>query len=165
MNGFLAFAVSFGAMLTLMALMAVWLFRTARAPLWQAMPVMALVVAAACATPYQVAAMMGYPIWTPFSSLPKQAELIAFVPHDDDKRVDLLLREGHDAPRLYETAMDDNMKKLLREADEKLKLGERVGVIKRKGPKREGVTDIETPEAPYVLSNDAFALPSKDSPH
>jgi hypothetical protein len=126
------------------------------------MLVMFLAVVAACVAPYQVAAMMGYPTWTPFSSLPKQAELLAFIPHDDDKRVDLLLREGGNTPRLYETALDENMKKLLREADERLKLGERVGVVKRKGPKRAGVTDIDTPEAPYVLSSDAFALPAKD---
>ena len=58
--------------------------------------------------------------------------------------------------------MNEAMKKVLREAAERLKIGERVGVEKRKGSKRAGVTDIDTPEAPYVLSNDAFNLPSKD---
>jgi hypothetical protein len=53
------------------------------------------------------------------------------------------------------------MKKLLREADERLKLGERVGVVKRKGSKRAGVTDIDTPEAPYILDQNSFSLPSK----
>ena len=99
MNGFLAFIIPAGLFLALMGVIAAWLFRTSSAPLAMKLAVPSLIVALACITPSRVAALMGYPHWTPYTALPKQAELIAFVPHDDDKSVDLLLREG-DALRL-----------------------------------------------------------------
>jgi hypothetical protein len=57
---FSAFAASFGSMLLMAALISSWLFRFATAPLVAKIAVPALIVALACATPYQVNAMLGF---------------------------------------------------------------------------------------------------------
>jgi hypothetical protein len=87
-NFFSAFAASFGSMLLMTALISSWLFSSSTAPLIAKIAVPALIVALACATPYQVNAMLGLPILAPPATLPANAELIAFVSHDDDPLVD-----------------------------------------------------------------------------
>ena len=62
MNFFSAFAASFGSTLLMTALIGAWLFRSSTAPLIAKIAVPALIVALACATPYQVNAMLGLPI-------------------------------------------------------------------------------------------------------
>jgi hypothetical protein len=161
-SGFSVFAIYAGIFLALIGLVAAWLFRTSDAPFHMKWSVPVLIIILACATPDKVAALLGYPVWTTFSALPQKAELIGFVPKDSDKQhlVDLWLRVGSDDPRAYEVIMTGDMKKMLKDAGAKMAQGERVGL--RKGKPRDGVTDIETPEAPYVLDDNAFALPSKD---
>jgi len=160
MIAFATFAIYAGLFLALIGVVAAWLFRLSSAPFALKIAVPALIMVLACITPEKVSALLGYPVFVPFSALPKQAELVAFVPNDETHTADLWLRVGSDAPRAYEIALTDDMKKTLREAGEKLGRGERVGVRKGKPP-HPGVTDIETPEAPYQLDSDLFSLPKK----
>jgi hypothetical protein len=160
---FSAFATSFGSMLLMAALIASWLFRSSGAPLVAKVAVPALIVVLACATPYQVNAILGFPISAPFATLPAHAELIAFVTQDDDTRVDLWLRQGDAPPRAYETTLDDKLKRTLREAQRRLGHGGRVMLVKTHlETKRTGVTEQRVPEDPrYELDDSAFSLPPK----
>ena len=163
MNFFSAFVTSFGSMLLVAALIASWLFRSSAAPLITKITVPALIVALACATPYQVNAMLGFPISAPPATLPTHAELIAFIAHDDDTRVDLWLRESNAPPRAYETTLNEKLKRTLREAQSRLGHGGRVMLVRaRVGTKRNGVTDQRAPDDPgYELDNSVFSLPGK----
>jgi hypothetical protein len=160
---FSAFAASFGSMLVMTALIASWLFRSSGAPLVAKTAVPALIVALACATPYQVNAMLGFPISAPLAALPAHAELIAYVAQDDDARVDLWLRQGDAPPRAYETTLDDKLKQTLREAQSRLGHGGRVMLVKaRPGTKQTGVTEQRAPgDLGYELDDSAFSLPPK----
>jgi hypothetical protein len=162
-NFFSAFAASFGSMLLVAALIASWLFRSSAAPLVAKIVVPALIVALACAAPYQVNAMLGFPTSAVPATLPAHAELIAFVSHDDDKQVDLWLRESHAPPRAYETALDDKLKRTLREAQSRLSHGGRVMLVRaRLGTKRTGITEQHAPDDPgYELDDSVLALPPK----
>jgi hypothetical protein len=163
MNFFSAFAASFGSMLLMAALMASWLFRSSAAPVTAKIAVPTLIVALACATPYQVNAMLGFPVSAPPATLPAHAELIAFVAHDDDTRVDLWLRQSNAPPRAYETALNDRLKRTLRDAQSRLSHGGRVMLVKaRLGTKRTGVTQQRAADDPgYELDGSVFSLPPK----
>jgi hypothetical protein len=162
-NFFSAFAASFGFLLLMTALIASWLFRSSAAPLIAKIAVPTLIVALACVAPYQVNAMMGFPISAPPATLPAHAELIAFVAHDDNTRVDLWLRQSSAPPRAYETTLNDKLKRTLREAKSMLGHGERVILVKsRVAAKRAGATarpELEDPS--YELDDSAFSLPPK----
>jgi hypothetical protein len=164
LNFFSAFAVSFGSMLLIIALIGAWLFRSSAAPLIAKIAVPALIVTLACATPYQVNAMLGFPVSAPPATLPAQAELIAFVAYDDDTRVDLWLRQSNALPRAYETTLDNKLKRTLREARSRLDHGGRVMLVKaRLRKKRTGVEQQDMPEDPsYELDDSFFSLPLKD---
>ena len=163
MNFFSVFAASFGSTLLLGALIASWLFRSSAAPLVAKIVVPALIVALACATPYQVNALLGFPFSAPLAMLPARAELIAFVAQDNDARVDLWLRQGGSPPRAYETSLDAKLKETLRDAQSKLGHGGRVMLVKaRSGTKRAGVAEQRAPdESGYELDDSAFSLPPK----
>ena len=164
MTFFAAFGTSFGSMLLMGALIASWLFRSSGAPLAAKIIVPALTVALACATPYQVNSMLGFPILAPLARLPARAELIAFVALDSDARVDLWLRQGGGPPRAYETTMNDELKQTLRKARSKLGRGGRVMLVKTQpGTKRTGITEQRASDEPdYQLDDSAFLLPRKD---
>jgi hypothetical protein len=161
---FAAFATSFGSMLLTGALIASWLFRSSGAPLAAKIIVPALIVALACATPFQVNAMLGFPILAPLTGLPTRAELIAFVALDNDARVDLWLRQAGGPPRAYETTMNDKLKQTLLKARSKLDRGGRVTLVKTQlGTKRTGITQQRASDEPdYQLDDSAFLLPQKD---
>jgi hypothetical protein len=163
MNFFSAFAVSFGSMLLLTALIASWLFRSSAAPLIVKIAVPSLIVALACATPYQVNALLGFPISVPPAMLPAYAELIAIIAHDDDTRVDLWLRQSNAPPRAYETTLNDKLKRALREAQSRLGHGGRVMLVKaRPEMKRTGATEQRAADDPgYELDDSLFSLPPK----
>ena len=80
---FSTFVLTYGLMLASMAVMAAWLFRSSSAPLWAKVGLPILVVALACVTPLEVNPMMGLPVTVSLKSLPDQAQLIAFLPHDE----------------------------------------------------------------------------------
>jgi hypothetical protein len=162
-NFFSVFAASFGSMLLMAALIASWLFRSSAAPLIAKIAVPALIVALACATPYQVNAMLGFPISAPPATLPAHAELIAFVAHDDDTRVYLWLCQGDAPPRAYETTLNDKLKQTLRQAQSRLGHGGRVILVKaHPGTKRTGITEQRAPDDPgYELDDSAFSPPPK----
>lgn len=163
MSFFSAFAASFGSMLLMAALIASWLFRSSCAPLIAKMAVPTVIVVLACATPYQVNTMLGFPISAPLAALPTHAELIAFVAQDDAARVDLWLRQGDAPPRAYETTLDDKLRQTLRKAQSRLGHGERVLLVKaRPDAKRTGVIEQRAPNDPgYELDDTAFSLPPK----
>jgi hypothetical protein len=162
-NFFSAFAASFGSMLLMAALIASWLFRSSAAPLVAKIAVPALIVALACVTPYQVNAMLGFPISVPLATLPGRAELIAFVARDNDARVDLWLRQGDAPPRAFETTLDDKLKQTLRNAQSRLGHSERVMLVKAQvGTKRTSVTEQRASDDPgYELDDSEFSLPPK----
>jgi hypothetical protein len=163
MNFFNSFAASFGSMLLVAALIASWLFRSSAAPLIAKIAVPALIVALACEAPYQVNAMLGFPTSALPGTLPAHAELIAFVSHNDDKRVDLWLRESNTPPRAYETTLNDKLKATLREAKSRLGHGGRVMLVRaRLGTNRTGITEQLAPDdLGYELDDPVLSLPPK----
>jgi hypothetical protein len=162
-NFFSAFAASFGSMLLVAVLIASWLFRSSAAPLIAKIAVPALIVALACAAPYQVNAVLGFPTLVLPATLPAHAELIAFVSHEDDKRVDLWLRESDGPPRAYETTLNDKLKRTLREAQSMLDHGARVMLMRGfLGKNRTGIMEQRAPDDPaYELDDSALSLPPK----
>ncbi|HTV28744.1 MAG TPA: hypothetical protein VMF32_13245 [Xanthobacteraceae bacterium] len=163
MSFFNAFAVSFGSMLLMAALIASWLFRSSDAPLVAKLAIPALIVALACATPYQVNSMLGFPVSSQLAMLPARAELIAFAARDDDARVDLWLRQGNAPPRAYEITLDDNLTETLRDAQRKIRHGGRVMLVKaRLRTKRAGIAEQNTRnELGYEVDDRAFSPPPK----
>ena len=167
MSQFAAFALSFGAFLAATALTAAWLFRTTPAPLSLKIILPSLMMALACYAPYSVASMMGYPVSVSAASLPDRAELVAFVAHDDDGRVDLWLRTS-DAPRAYDTVLTAEMKKTLREAEEQMARGRRAVLAKKVEGKDAGgpggdPLGIGRDNSSYVLDPNAMLrLPNKE---
>ena len=99
------------------------------------------------------------------ADLPQQAELLAFLPYEDEKKVDLWLREGNNQPRAYSIPLTDDLKDTLRKAKSKLAGGERAELAKKGKsgkPRPPGYIDIDGGKAPYELLPDAFSLPKKD---
>jgi hypothetical protein len=163
---FSEFALAFGLGLVLIGVVAAWLFRTTNAPLAVRLAVPALIVGDCCATPYAVNAMLGLPVTASIASLPDRAALIAFVPNDEDHRVDLWLRAGDKPPRAYEVGLDDKLKKTLRDAEQRQARGQRVvlsrhtpGAADRPGDMRRSANDDES----YVIDESAMTdLPPKE---
>lgn len=163
---FSAFGLQFGGFMLLNAAVAGWLFRRSDAHIAFKLILPSILVALACTTWWQVGALMGFPVQVDYTALPSRAELIAFLPYDDDHRVDLWLRVGSTPPRAYDVEMDGDLKKTLRQALQQRQQGNRVMLAKggkkdeRKGPAQSYI-DIDGGRAPYRLDPDAFALPSK----
>ncbi len=162
---FSALSVSFGLLLVLMTAMASWTFRTANAPLIAKLIIPASIFTLACATPSAMNSLLGFPVTVAFAALPDRAALVAFVAHDRERVVDLWLRQGDAAPRAYETALDENMKKTLHDAELRLARGERVMLAKRRGEtgqsasrNRQSIAD----DGSYELDVSAFNLPPKE---
>ncbi len=166
MTFFNAFALSFGLLLTGLALIAAWTFRTAAAPLAAKLALPTLLVALGCLTPYEVNSMLGLPRMAALTALPDRAELIAFVAHDEDKRADLWLRVKDAPPRAYEIAIDEAMKKVLRDARDRKEHGGRVMLVKRTehteiATRHRGVTEQRSADPTYTIDDNAFDLPNK----
>ena len=167
MSSFSSFALSLGSLLALMALIAAWLFRTAAAPLWAKVAIPSLAVALGCHAPFAVSNMMGFPVPVGFDRLPDRAELVAFVPVDGEKRVDLWLRPSAGAePRAYETTLTARMKQTLREAAEQIGHGRPAMLTKRRseGNGNSGSQDrgLGDDQQMYVLDPNAMGLPPKE---
>jgi len=159
---FSPFVLTFGLMLASMAVMASWLFRSAGAPLWAKVGLPAIIVALACVAPLEVSPMMGLPVTVSLEALPDHAELVAFVPHDEANLVDLWLRCGQGPARSYETRLDEQMKKTLRQAQQELDNGRPAMLAKRKtvAALANGLPDDQTE---YVLDVSVrSALPPKE---
>lgn len=159
-------AISFCLYYLLVAIIAAALARTASASLMSKMFAMGLIVGLACYTWYTLPGAFGYPVETVFSALPQQAELIAFHPYEDDKKVDLwLMPEGAPQPRAYSVELTDELKNTLRQAQKAKADGARAmlaKVAKPSGKQRPGYMGIDGGGAPYVLLPNAFSLPKKD---
>ena len=166
MSHYLDFVIAFGALLVLMCVIAAWLFRTASAPLLAKIILPALAVSLGCHAPFAVNKIMGFPVTASISELPDSAELLAFVAHDQDKVVDLWLRDG-DTPRAYETKLTPRMKKTLREAEEAMARGGRAALRKEERPRSPGSNGdplgIGDDQRIYELDVSALsALPAKE---
>ena len=170
MSFFSQFALTFGSMLMLAAVMAGWLFRSSSAPLLYKLVMPTLFVGLACAAPLEVNSMMGLPVSTSVNALPDKAELLAFLRHDEKHLVDLWLLAGVGPPRSYETRLDDKMKKTLREAQDEMAQG-RPAMLKKRESKAGGReesrsadrSDLEENQTEYVLDDSArSSLPPKE---
>ena len=167
MTFFNVFVLQFGLLLALIATIAAWLFRTSGAPLIAKLALPVILTALACVAPLQVNSMMGLPVTASFDALPDSAELVAFVANDDARSVDMwLISSG--PPRAYEAALDEQMKKTLRQAREEMDKGRPVMVRKRGGDARRGprlfsMTNVATDDHPeYEIDPSAFGLPPKE---
>ena len=162
MTFFSIFVLTYGAMLAAMAIMAAWLFRSSAAPLWAKIGLPLLVVALACVTPLEVNPMLGLPVTVSLTALPDKAQLIAFLAHDEAQMVDLWLRCGEGPPRSYETALNEQMKKTLRAAQQEMDSGRPAMLAKRK--QIAGSTNgLSADETDYVLDESVrSALPPKE---
>jgi len=165
---FNAFALSFGLLLAGLVLIAAWMFRTAAAPLAAKLALPALLVALGCLTPYEVNSMLGLPRMAALAALPDRAELIAFVAHDEDKRADLWLRVEDAPPRAYDIAIDEAMKRLLRDARDRMEHGGRLMLVKHaehadKKAEHQGGFSQQPADHAYAIDESAFALPTKGS--
>jgi hypothetical protein len=162
MTFFSTFVLTFGLMLTSMAVMASWLFRSSMAPIWAKVGLPILIVALACVTPIEVNPMMGLPVTASMEALPDRAQLVAFLPDDEAHRVDLWLRCGEGPPRSYETRLNEQMKKTLREAQQEMDSGRPAMLAKRKPAlgSPDGHVDDQNE---YVLDDSVrSALPPKE---
>jgi hypothetical protein len=160
---FSTFVLSFGFMLATMALMASWLFRSSSAPLYAKVGLPLLVVGAACLTPLEVNPMMGLPVTASLKSLPDRAQLVAFLPHDEAKLVDLWLRCDGGPPRSYETRLDEQMKKTLRQAQQEMENGRPAMLAKRKPTLVGSANGLADEQNEYVLGDSVrSALPPKE---
>lgn len=160
MTFFNAFALSFGFLLTGIALIAGWMFRTATAPLAAKLALPALLVALSCLMPYELNSILGLPRMAALSALPDRAELIAFVAHDEDKRADLWLRVEDAPPRAYEITIDDAMKNLLRDARDRKERGGRVVLVKRANDAGNQTTHQGvTKQGPPILATQSITTP------
>jgi hypothetical protein len=144
-----------------------WLFRQTSAPLWLKVSGPTAAVIAACSLFFTGADLLGYPAPVSESALPDHAELLAFVPHDDAKLVDLWLiapSPWGDAPRAYETELTQRMKATLRAAQEAMEHGGRVTLAHAKATGNSHYSDqlgIGDDDSRYVLEVQP-ALPAKE---
>ena len=157
--------ITLGLFYLLIAVAASAMLRTSSAPFAFKVAVPSLLVILACVTYRTLPDAFGYPVETVFSALPQQAELLAFVPHDEDKKVDLWLKADASEPRVYSVAMTDSLKRMLREAQQAQAQGERTMLAKggKRGPGRPSLMDIDGGNAPYELLPNAFQLPKKEA--
>ena len=170
MTFFSQFALAFGLMLGLTAVIAGWVFRSSTAPLAYKIVLPTALMGLACAAPFMVAPMMGLPVSATLGSLPEKAELLAFLPHDETHLVDLWLLSGQGPPRSYETLLDEKMKKTLREAQNEMSQG-RPAMLKKQAGKATGrraqssgdYADLPDDQTEYVLDESVRSvLPPKE---
>jgi hypothetical protein len=164
MSAVSSLTISLGLFYLLAAVAASALLRTSSAPFAFKVAGPTVLVFLACVTYRSLPDAFGYPVQTAFSSLPQQAELIAFVPHDEDKRVDLWLKADASEPRVYSVELTDGLKRTLREAQQAQAQGQRTMLVKGGKPGgRPGFIDIYGGNAPYELLPAAFQLPKKET--
>ena len=165
MSAISSLTITLGLFYLLMAVSASAVLRTSSAPFSFKVAVPALLVILACVTYRTLPDAFGYPVETDFASLPQRAELIAFVPHDEDKKVDIWLKAEGSEPRVYSVAMTDALKRTLREAQQAQAQGERTMLAKggKPGNGRPGFIGIDGGNAPYELLPAAFQLPKKET--
>ena len=159
------FILSFGAMLAAFAVAVGWLFRVAPVSIVWKLFMPAGLVSMALWTPFQVSALMGFPVPSAMSSMPDDAQLIAFVPHDKKKTVDLWLLGPFEQPRAYEVPLTDGLKKTLNQAKDALQQGAQVRLKKQgdsRGDKPSGNYGAAIPEEQHYILKDVRSLPAKD---
>lgn len=155
--------VNLGLFYLLMAAIAWWVLRASSVHLAVKIVVPVAVLALVCATWFTIPEILGFPLDTAFTALPTQAELIGFVPHEDEKRVDVwLIAEGQKQPRAYSIELTESLKDTLRKAQKAQAEGGRAVLAKGGQKKRPpGYTAIDGGSAPYELLPNAFNLPAK----
>ena len=129
MTYFSTFALSLGVLLAGAMVMSAWIARTAAAPFALKLVIPALLVFLACYTPLKVNSLLGFPVVASNESLPARGQLIGFVAHDAQGRVDLWLR-SEDEPRAFNIPLTKQMKELLRMAQNAMQHGKSVMLVK-----------------------------------
>ncbi len=117
-----ALLLSAAAIAVFFVIVLAWLFRSSTAPLWAKVAGPSVATLAGCSLAVSLGSMLGYPVPTKERDMPAEAQLIAFIPHDDGGTVDLWLVSG-DQPRAYEAVLTKNLKDTLREAQEAMQRG------------------------------------------
>jgi hypothetical protein len=130
MSYFLSFALTFGGVLALSAVVAAILIRSADVRLAWKMILPGAILGPGLYAPFAVDAMLGRPIATTFAALPERGELVAYVARDEARLVDLWLMDGGPVPRSYEIPLDARTRKTLRQASEQLARGAAVALRK-----------------------------------
>lgn len=164
MTGHAQFILALGAFMVVAALIAAVTIKDSGVRFGWKLAIPAALVALGCWTPFTVNQMMGLPIDAAMRDLPQTAELISFIPHDKEKRVDLWLLSG-DVPRAYSAPLDEPMKKALQEAGKRSAAHQRVYLKKDGGKPDKGGGDQHLNfDAPhYVIDESAVShLPPKD---
>ena len=161
-----SFALCLGIFLTISAAVSGLVFRLTPIPLAIRLAVPAVLVVLACWIWKEVPSILGYPVVTAYEALPQKAELIAFIPHENvtPKTVDLILSENGGDPRMYRTELTEGIKKMLKDAADEQRKGNRTEIGKKKLAKKpagQAYVDTDGGEAPYELLDNAFALPHK----
>lgn len=157
--------ITIGLFVLLMGVVGANLFKTSSASLASKLVVPSLLTALACFLWYTIPNIFGYPIETTMAALPEKAELVAFVPYENEKSVDLWLRQGKSDPRAYRVPLDEELKSTLRKARQQLAQGmpTEVGKKRQNGRKRpHEYGGMDGGQAPYELLPNAFNLPQKE---
>ena len=144
MSDIAVFALQLGALLSLLTIVAAWLFRASSAPLSLRLALPSLMLVSAMFASYQFKTLLGRPVVTTLAQMPDRIHLIAFRPVDNETAVDLWIAEG-DATRAYETPLDGEMARTLRQARGGLAAGRPVFLVKQRADAAHsapGLTDL-----------------------
>jgi hypothetical protein len=127
-----------------LTIVAAWLFRASSAPLRLKLALPSLMLVSALSASYQFTTLLGRPVVTTRAAMPDRIHLLAFKPVDNDTAVDLWIAEG-DATRAYETPLDGETARALRQARGALAAGRPVFLIKQRADAAHatpGLTDL-----------------------
>ena len=131
MSDIAIFALQLGALLSLLTIVAAWVFRASSAPLGLKLALPSLMLVSAMSASYQFKTLLGRPVVTTLAAMPDRVRLLAFQPVDNERDVDLWIAEG-DVTRAYETPLDSQTKRALREARGALAAGRPVFLVKQR---------------------------------
>jgi hypothetical protein len=98
--------------------------------------------------------------------MPEEVQLLAFVPHDKEKLVDIWIMTGAGEPRAYKVPLTEGLKKTLNQSREQLEQGGKVRLKKEGGVKDgKGGQDYghgNQQDQPTYILKDVGSLPAKD---
>lgn len=131
MTPFLQFVLIDALLLTLLVTALIWIFRTSAGSIWLKVGLAVAFAILTCWSPLATRAILGYPQPRPLAELPDKFQLLA-QHSNDDKAFDLwIVNLSEHTPLAVTVTPDANMRKLLRDAQQRLGQGEPV-IISRK---------------------------------
>jgi len=132
MTPFAQFVLIDALLLALLVCSLIWTFRSATGAIWLKVALAIAFAILVCWSPLATRAILGTPQPRSLAELPDKFQLLAMYPADEQS-IDLWIATGK-TPLAIVITPDANMRKLLREAGQKLGQGEPV-IISRKGHK------------------------------